>query len=488
MSLVNKLLKDLESRQSYLQDEPDLALDGLYSAYDVEIGHDVNKRKQFYFLAFAILILSIAGLLVWASIPDINDTFGKSDKDVQHESADSTPVLDNKSEVTNISESQNIQGKNSSFFSLKIDDLPSVKSTASAPETSDVNYLLMIKDINIEESGSNIILSFELPAELDYRTYTLDSPSRVVLEIQDIDYAGNLPLLETLPDIINIRKRIDKNGKFIFVMESKNPLAIVSAGYQKPDGKDMLQIVLHNSNNQTAPNTSTNISESIAPVQDDYSVLSKDTVMKGELVKTMNEPPIVSDIDKKLVKSQELYRQGQVAESLDLLYSVVKEDESNVQARATLALELLEQGQKELAVSLLQEGLQKFPKQSEWAKLLARIYIDEGNYTMARDVLGKEKPSISVDPEYHALYAAVLQKLSLHEEAALTYRDLVNINPTNGLWWMGLAISLEAISREKDAVFAYKNALNGQLLTPETHRYIIERIRYLDSKLNHESS
>jgi MSHA biogenesis protein MshN len=114
--------------------------------------------------------------------------------------------------------------------------------------------------------------------------------------------------------------------------------------------------------------------------------------------------------------------------------------------------------------------------------------MDAGNLVLAREALSRNVPAIASDPDYHALYAAVLQKLAVHNDAAMIYRNLVDVQPDNGLWWMGLAISLEAISRNKDALFAYRNALNGQSLTPETHRYIVERIRYLDNQGRNESS
>lgn len=488
MSLINKLLKDLESRQSYLQDNPDLVLDGLYSAYDVEIGDNVNRKKQFYFLLFIIIIMSLVVSLVWVNLSKSNPIIDNSAKSTKYKMVAKAPSIASIQTTTNISKNTESQKTDLSLFSLKMDDLHNKWDGNQALTDKNSNKSLSIKNIDIKERDNNIILSLELPDELEYRVYTLKSPYRTILEIKDIDYTGSLPVIEALPNITNIRKRVDENGNFLFVVQSNDPMAIVDAGYSQSDDAHILQITLSTPSGEEREVSSSSMD--IDKVTDNIhpQVLSKDTVTKGELVKTMNEPPKVSEADKQLNKSQELYRKGQVAESLDLLYSIVKKDEDNIKARTTLALMLIEQNQTKLAISLLQEGLLKFPDQTKWSKLLARIYINTGNYTMAKEILTKNMPSITDDPEYHALYAAILQKMSMHEEAALTYQNLVKIQPENGLWWMGLAISLERISRAKDAMFAYQNALNAKLLTPETHRYILERIRYLDTHLSNESS
>src|SRR3990172_3017116 len=187
-------------------------------------------------------------------------------------------------------------------------------------------------------------------------------------------------------------------------------------------------------------------------IADTDKALSGDTnVMHGELVKTVHQPKVYSKTEKLLMEGLELYRRGKVAEGLDAFYAAVKTDESHVKARETLAVKLVEQDQRELAVTVLEEGLQLYP-------------------------------------DHHALYAALLQKMTLHQQAALTYRNLLNVYPENGIWWMGLAISLEALSRNRDAIFAYSNALKGHSLTTETHQYIAQRIRILNQQIANESS
>ena len=230
--------------------------------------------------------------------------------------------------------------------------------------------------------------------------------------------------------------------------------------------------------------TESDHSERIVKV--DESKQHEQTVLPGSVVKTPRKSVPASETDKLLYEGHKLYQQGQFAQGMDKFYAAVKSDESHVLARSTLATKLIEQGQHDLAYSVLREGLNHYPGQTEWTKLLAQAYIDAGDLPGAKDLLSGSMPDISSDPGFHALYAALLQKLELHKEAAVIYRNLLQLHPDNGIWWMGLAISLEAISRNKDALFAYKNALNGQLLTPETHQYITQRIHFLNQQLAHD--
>ncbi|MEM6998850.1 MAG: hypothetical protein AAF419_03310, partial [Pseudomonadota bacterium] len=55
MSLINKLLKDLEKRQAHLYQDQDKVLDGLSSAYDL---HE-NKKSNLPFLLFLFFFSSL---------------------------------------------------------------------------------------------------------------------------------------------------------------------------------------------------------------------------------------------------------------------------------------------------------------------------------------------------------------------------------------------------------------------------------------------
>ena len=109
MSLINKMLSDLESREVLLADKQDVMLDGLYSAYDVEIENKPDNRKYYY------VLLTIAVLLftVYASNEPGFPVIDKNDSGVSgstsHQFIDLPPV--NISAVADITDQRNLVGR-----------------------------------------------------------------------------------------------------------------------------------------------------------------------------------------------------------------------------------------------------------------------------------------------------------------------------------------------------------------------------------------
>lgn len=486
MSLINKLLKDIESRQTAPPDEQDFVLDGLYSAYDVEIQQQESKKNYFYYLLaiflFVILFISVS----WIDLPSPAENSYTSSAQpparpaIHNSSAHGAVIIDaGKPEVES-----GYSGE--AIFSLKVDDVLANQENIIPARDESTQHRAIIENIALEESAGKIILSMDIPVESKYVLYTLNKPYRTVLEIDNVDQAGSLPGIDQLTTITNIRKQLDEDGKFRFVIESSGPLSIENTGILQDSGQYKLHVSLQQQDRLIPEASKENIIDQVA---DTDKALSGDTaVMHGELVKTIHQPKVYSTTEKSLMEGLELYRQGKVAEGLDAFYAAVKNDEGHIKARATLAVKLIEQNQHEQAVTVLEEGLRLYPDRTEWTRLLAQAHIDAGNLYAAREVMEKSIPAISADPDYHALYAALLQKMILHQQAALTYRNLLNVYPDNGIWWMGLAISLEALSRNRDAIFAYSNALKGHSLTTETHQYIAQRIRLLNQQIANESS
>ena len=66
-----------------------------------------------------------------------------------------------------------------------------------------------------------------------------------------------------------------------------------------------------------------------------------------------------------------------------------------------------------------------------------------------------------------------------HAEAAQHYREALNIAPGNGVWWMGLGISLQADQHLPEAREAYTRARAANGLTPELQAFIERKLEQL---------
>jgi MSHA biogenesis protein MshN len=148
-------------------------------------------------------------------------------------------------------------------------------------------------------------------------------------------------------------------------------------------------------------------------------------------------------------------------------------------ARTTLAGLLINAGRLPEATTVLAAGLALAPTYAPFAKLYARLRIDQGELRDARAVLERAAPPVQDDPEYHALLAALYQRLGLYEQAAQTYRGTLQAQPRNGVWWLGLGLALEGAGDRTNALQAYQRAQQSGTLDSEVLRYVESKITAL---------
>ncbi|OGT36372.1 MAG: hypothetical protein A2W28_03780 [Gammaproteobacteria bacterium RBG_16_51_14] len=483
MSLINKMLDDLEKRQAFLTDDQDMVLDGLCSARDAEIDSRGKGRPGLVVLG----LLLVSGILLVfikpPGFPDFNDlsvsnrtTPAVTEAIMTAQTGQAKPVDEFQLPEANAPVPEEL-ARNPDVITFKLDD---GLALVSGGQTAQINTATgtSIDDIRLESNGRAITVALHLPEVPRYQIYTLNAPDRTVIEIDNASYTGTLPDISRVAGVSGVRSVQGDDGTFRFVLETINRVFIESADLEKGGSGFTLMIQLVSQ--EPLP-------VATAPVVDE-SVVSDTTATKLDIVKTRTRTREASPsaVDTLYVEGYRLYREGRIVEGLDKLAAAVQQDAGHTKARLTLATCLIEQGQRDRAYSLLREGLKLRPEQTELARLLAQAMIDEDKPDAARDVLSASLPGVTKDPDYHALYAAVLQRLKQHKEAALTYRDILKLHPENSVWWMGLAISLEAMSRQEDALIAYRNALNGQSLAPDTHQYINQRIHILSRQLSHD--
>ena len=63
-----------------------------------------------------------------------------------------------------------------------------------------------------------------------------------------------------------------------------------------------------------------------------------------------------------------------------------------------------------------------------------------------------------MDAEYHEIYAVALQMTEQFEAASLVYEVLLQLDDRNANWWMGLAMSRDAVGDFEEAESAYAMA------------------------------
>ena len=60
------------------------------------------------------------------------------------------------------------------------------------------------------------------------------------------------------------------------------------------------------------------------------------------------------------------------------------------------------------------------------------------------------------------------------------YRAAVQLQPANGIWWMGLGIALQGDKREAEAKPAFQRALDSGRLPQELQSFVERRLQQLN--------
>ena len=154
--------------------------------------------------------------------------------------------------------------------------------------------------------------------------------------------------------------------------------------------------------------------------------------------------------------------------------------QSHIKARELLAGMYIQQGRWIEASELLRQGVSVAPQHITFRKLYARSLMQLNRDQQAIEVLNRQAPAIAQDPNYFAMLAALYQRQNQHAEAAEIYARLVSINARNGVWWVGMGISLEALGRQQDAKQAYGHARNTGNLGTEVARFTDNRLLALE--------
>ncbi len=174
-----------------------------------------------------------------------------------------------------------------------------------------------------------------------------------------------------------------------------------------------------------------------------------------------------------------MVNQGRVQEGMAVLRGALSEDAAHAGARLALFSLLIEQQRFEDAQALLEETLTRDPAQPQMASRLARLKLTRGDARGAEETLSRAAGAATDNPEYRALHAAVLQRLTFHKKAVMEYQAALRLVPQASVWWMGLGISLEADGRLPEARDAFQRARATGALTPELTEFVEQRLKRL---------
>jgi MSHA biogenesis protein MshN len=172
-------------------------------------------------------------------------------------------------------------------------------------------------------------------------------------------------------------------------------------------------------------------------------------------------------------------QQGKMAEAISFLEQALQLDPRHAGARHALVGALLESKRTADALQSARDGLDADVAQPDLAMILARLQLDKGELRTAIETLERTLPYGAERADYHAFLAALLQREEKHKQATEHYLIALQKVPQNGVWWMGVGISLQADHRYPEAQEAFKRAKATNSLSPELLAFVDTRLNQL---------
>ncbi|MDW7645049.1 MAG: tetratricopeptide repeat protein [Desulfuromonadales bacterium] len=174
-------------------------------------------------------------------------------------------------------------------------------------------------------------------------------------------------------------------------------------------------------------------------------------------------------------------KDGRLPEAEQAWRQALRLDPAQHESREKLAALLAGAGRRVEAEKVYAAGLESDPAHSPFRRGYARLLAERDELSTAREVLRQGPvPTVAADPDYHALFAALSQRLGDYAAAAATYNLLLQQDPASGVSWLGLGLALESDGRAPEAVEAYRQATASGSLQPDLLSYVRGRLDMLE--------
>ncbi len=108
---------------------------------------------------------------------------------------------------------------------------------------------------------------------------------------------------------------------------------------------------------------------------------------------------------------------------------------------------------------LLNDALQMNPQYPPFIMMQARLFMLQKENDQALLIMGTISPDIKQYPDFYAILGTLEQQAGNYQVAAQTYLELIRIEPSEGRWWLGYGLALEALGKRNIALQAYEKAI-----------------------------
>lgn len=183
--------------------------------------------------------------------------------------------------------------------------------------------------------------------------------------------------------------------------------------------------------------------------------------------------------------AQQYTREGDSQRAISDLYNAIRYNPNHIGANNQLAALLYGRGQNLDAERVLRKAIQANPDSSALKLTLARMYQQGGREEAALNILTTPQDRLDGNQiNVVSMRAALAQKLGNSDLAQTSYRWLSIQEPTEGRWWLGLAVSTERKKALEQALWAYETAISTGGLSNQSVEFARQRVQLLQGQLN----
>jgi len=183
-----------------------------------------------------------------------------------------------------------------------------------------------------------------------------------------------------------------------------------------------------------------------------------------------------------LTQARQALQEGDYPRAIRALEALQLTRKNDPEVSRWLARAYLAGGESARLLAWLPAHLAQRPQDSELRVLLARGQLQGGQAAEAVATLQHSPPSLRQEPTYHALLAASYQQTGEWPRSAALYRQLIELQPTQSSWQLGLGIALEQLSQPAAAARHYRLAQQGPGLDEGARRFASERATALGAR------
>lgn len=174
------------------------------------------------------------------------------------------------------------------------------------------------------------------------------------------------------------------------------------------------------------------------------------------------------------------YREnGETLQAERLLKSALMQMPTHHAARVELATLYLKRNHLEETEMLVSEGLRLDENNPDFLRLMAMVYDRREDPEKALALLAKVKDSRKQDKNYVAFLGHIYQQTGRFALARQQYYRLLQEEPENSLWLLGVSIALDAEGQKAAALEGYRKITADGSLDPQVLQYVHDRIKVL---------